>query len=478
MSCRDDGPSSSAITFPLEDGSESKSFEDVCAIAAIESRPVVLLNNSQVHLKSGICLRKQESLVLRSELTGCKHPCESNRNDLRDKDLGKPTISGNLHTLFTLNNSSSLTIEGISLFHTRVIQEEGEDHRNVGAAINVRNKASLTLRNVMVSSLAGFCCWVVKNSVIHLERCTLTAPLRSALVCFGRPKCDLSHCTIRRAGVHAVCARGECHVRLRHCNLIESTVRAVYAYANASVILEHCRVSGTMRKDKAAIEMSSDDSSTLSATASTNGGSSSTLTIRHCRIFDNSGAGIRISGPIDLSCDDDTNVVECNAGGNIDQRSQLEEDVGSNNVVLRDKSGSSFRQGDWWCSTCIPRNIIVGNRSKCSQCDSEKKSSAMLSEEEIIQLNSGVDIRFGNTEDATNSATAATWWFDGGDDKGWIEYDLSSSEILEKCFSGTNPTSRENRVVLCNGKYEVDMRSMIQINTASEFPRYVRRRAG
>jgi hypothetical protein len=218
------------ILFPGTDESSSESsFEDAWMAAAETGRPLHLMQDLQ--LQDTIVLRKRQQLTIYAATT---EPI---------------TISGSLHSLFLLNGHSRLILENIHLHHTL----ESDDHRKVGAAVNLRYKASLSISNSRIKSRSGFCCWAVQKATIELVRCDLLAPIRSPVVCFGQATCRLTHCTISNAGVHAVCARGACHIYLDHCTISKSVARAVYAYANASVTLTHCSISGTIRPDKAAI---------------------------------------------------------------------------------------------------------------------------------------------------------------------------------------------------------------------------------
>lgn len=77
------------------------------------------------------------------------------------------------------------------------------------------------------------------------------------------------------------------------------------------------------------------------------------------------------------------------------------------------------------------------------------------------------------------------WEFDSDGDKGWILYDDMSSQLLEEAYcliiaqdnNGSElPSEVPNWVYLQGGKYQVNLLSMVQINTETQFPRFVRRR--
>jgi hypothetical protein len=76
--------------------------------------------------------------------------------------------------------------------------------------------------------------------------------------------------------------------------------------------------------------------------------------------------------------------------------------------------------------------------------------------------------------------------FIGDDFEGWLAYDEESCDILEDTFQKfSNPDETMNRkeaidplVLLQGGKYQVNVRSMEQINVQTQFPRLVQRRSG
>jgi hypothetical protein len=426
--------SQSPVVFP----GENESFEDACMAAAETGRALHLTQD--VTLQDVIRLRKRQQLTIRGE------------NDV--------VISGSVHSLFLLNSRSQLILENVHLSHTL----ESDDHRQVGSAVNLRNKSSLQMTKGSIVSRAGFCCWAVQKSSVRLVQCDLQAPTRSAVVCFGQPTCRLEACTISNAGVHAICARGNCRIDLHHCTISNSAARAVYAYANASVTLTNCHISGTIRSDKAAIEVSAA------------GGGSASLTVHDCHIIDNVGAGIRIRGPVaDTSLGG--NTLERNAGGNIDYRHLVEDEEDNSGRLRRDAAGSSFRRGDWWCPKCQTNQVVVGTYDECPRCGSEKKLGRLLTVPEINQCNQGVV--FGSPETQEENQIVATWWFDGDDEKGWLPYDKESNEQLEETYQSfcEGASQKTPLVLLCGGKHQVNIQTMEQINVESQFPRLVRRRA-
>lgn len=442
------------LDFPND---EFATLEELCQAAVATDRTVRLKENATLH--SVIRLRQKQHL----RIIGAY-------NELSSLTM----ISGSVHSLFLLNNSSRLTLRNINLDHTI----DPKDHKDVGAAVNLRYKGQLELNHGRITSVSGFCIWAVQKSSVKVSKCHLEAPARSALVCFGQPKCHLKDCKIIKAGVHAVCARGACDITLLNCRIENSTVRAIYAYAKAKMTLEECVVTGTLRADKAAIEVAA------SASESEPSGASSSITMKHCRVVDNIGMGVCLRGLVPHVLED--NGIERNGGGNLvlleeeDDNENMDSDGNTNNASglrRRDASGSSFRKGDWWCPKCIPKTPVIGRLDQCPTCQSEKGKPLTI--QEITLLNQGTATVIENSKDNSSNIV---WWFDGGDDKRWVQYDVESCRLLERAFQENNgPSSRQQgapivKLRLGRANYQVNVQTMEQTNVESQFLRLVRRR--
>ena len=268
-----------------------------------------------------------------------------------------------------------------------------------------------------------------------------------------------------------------------------------------------------------------------------------------CYVTDNAGVGVRICGGVRHnlpSKHDNHNHFARNLGGNeVDfrltsmraetnvkingensaeydekQYSQLHSKTivanQSNNnrtQFQRDSSGSSFRKGDWWCQTCVPKIVVQGSKDSCPRCSSSKSRGIILPSEEILKLNrSGIwasyDLAKTTTKSSTNKSVlnkirikktegqhevilnpaiiSPTWWFDG-DDAGWLPYDYKSNQKLESVFQSlrrekecsarsSGQAQTKNIVLLSEGRYSVNVETMEQINTTSQFLRLVQRR--
>ena len=469
-----------------DESSSSITFLEACQLAAESHRPLHL-SQDITNVSEMIILRKRQRLsIVGVSPTRIKIACK-------------------LHSLFLLNNQSELELQSLQLNH---LESDGDDCRNVGAAVNLRYKSKARLVDCIVTSQSGFCCWAVQKASMSLRDCHLEAPLRSAVVCFGQAKFLGDSCTVANVGVHGVCARGECTIKLVDSSIVDAAVRGLYAYANASVCLEGCTVRGTVRPDMAAIEVLS--VATPKVKMSTNSKpnkrkavvpeKASSLTMTGCHVIDNAGVGVRIRGGVrhNLHPDNTSNHFARNLGGNEvdfraatdeDQKSNGEQEDGSNpkspsnEHFQRDAAGSSFRKGDWWCPKCLPKDIVHGSKDSCPRCSSNKDDGTLLSSEEVIHLNRG-----GGSSEAIARITP-TWWFDG-DDAGWLPYDIESNEKLESAFQalcpldeqstgyseGADATKNNQIVLLSNGRYRVNLETMEQINTDSHFLRLVQRR--
>ena len=482
-----------------DDESSQMTFVQTCLLAAESHRPLHL-SQDITDLSETIVLRKRQHL----SIVGCISSSSSQK---------RTQIAGKLHSLFLLNNHSQLELFGLELIHQ---ENDGDDCRNVGAAVNIRYKSRARLEQCSVISHSGFCCWAVQKAGIVLEGCYLEAPLRSAVVCFGQAKFEGRSSTVSNVGVHGVCARGECSILLVDFEIVNAAVRGLYAYANASVSMEGCTVTGTVRRDMAAIEVLSSEMSGVETGINPkqlNGKThkkkkpavvaapkASSLCMTSCKVIDNSGVGVRIRGGVrhNLHSNDTSNHFARNSGGDqVDFCSASQEDqkskgsegkkkntngnISSEHHFQRDASGSSFRRGDWWCRICVPKCIVHGSKKSCPRCSSGKGDGELLTSEEVIKLNRG--------DESIKAAGAQRWWFDG-DDSGWLPYDDESNEKLESAFQSLryrSPKEGEekehdqrqasgNVVFLSKGRYRVNLETMEQVNTDSHFLRLVQRR--
>lgn len=421
-------------------------FQEACDEAVRLGLPLCITED--IELPETIKLGQQQQLLIRGSRKG-------------DGDR-KVKLSGKLHSLFLLNNRSQLILEHLDLHHT----VETHDHKKVGAAVNLRSKSRLKADQCSFTSSSGFCVWAVQKCQVELSICYFVARARSSIVCFGQASCRLTACRLEDAGVHAVCARGVCHIRLQECTIVNSAARAIYAYAGATLDVKKCKISGTMHPAKAAIEVAS--------SIGTKGGGDkliSTIRIVQTKISENKGAGIRLRGDVHFEESEMDDMFCDNVGADVEVvREEDEPRSASDMVPKRDDAGSSFRMGDWLCTAC--RNLNTMNMANCQQCNADHPTHAkLLSNNEIVLLNRGIDA-FQAKE------LRIIWEFDGDDEKGWVAYDEESSLRLEESYQEllSGETKSASTVLLAKGRYMVDINTMQQINTKTQFLRLVRRR--
>lgn len=485
------------VEFP---SNECPTFLDAVRLA-IELKIPLLLRSSHVTINSVLRLGSRQHLHI------------IGRHDEGSETTTTTTIiQGKVHSLFLLNNASRLTLDHVTLLHTL----DPDDHRDVGAAINLRSKSQAEVRYSSIVSVAGFCVWTVQKTHIRMVDCTIYAMARSAIVCFGQSLCTLQQVTIHKAGVHALCARGACKIHLEECILRNNNVRAIYAYAQAQVELISCHIYQSQRPDKAAIEVVAANSSSSTSTSKL---IVSSLTMRMCHVNDNAGIGVYLRGPVSYELQD--NDISNNQGGNLvvhilEDSNDVEGDDGTSQTTTinrtttatttatttkesttiisyrRDETDSSFRKGDWWCPRCShPKRVVMGRLTHCPTCGADKvMGGILLTQQQILQCNQqGLSSIIGRptsvntsrtTEVGAPSSTAtaiaiASWWFDGGDEKGWLRYDDSSALCLERAYQQQQTRDDPLLVVVAGGRYQVNVQTMEQLNVETQMLRFVKR---
>ena len=493
----------------------SKRFVEACYLAAETGRPLYVVRDKSNSSSNGILLnetvtlRKRQRLVLVgiSHDEDALHSHADHRHHQHQQHQQHPkamiTITGNLHSLFVLNNHAELHLKHIDLQHTTETNTTDantiSDGRTtntannkftptrVGAALQLRYKATVQAYDCRITSHCGFGVWAVHKSTVQLTHCEVVAPLRSAVVCFGsgnfydnlhnnkqnnnqgnnrqchdsnqhealhsRPlTVTLHHCIISNAGVHAVCARGASHVSVNHCRLQASAGRALYAYAQATVSLLDTCICRTLRHDQAAVEVSArsgdqknEKKASSSSTTTTTTTTTASITIQGGQIVDNAGAGLLLRGTVHCTIDD-TAVIERNAGGNIVRTASLQDDfvtkklsdASTGNMALLPKRGnhtgpSSFRPGDWWCPHCPRHAVVISGQGQCPKCQATFRQDYCLTIKEIQRLNRGQGGESIESPTNDNQNGNYQWYFDG-DDRGWLAYDNESNQLLEDAF--------------------------------------------
>ena len=146
-------------TYTHDDKNGPSDLHQACRLAVETERPLHL-TASFLRLEETVVLRKQEALTIVGDY-------DSMTTTTTTTTSVNVTIQGDLHSLFVLNNFSKLTLRHIELKHTlepRATSKNGCDHRQVGAAVNLRKKSSLDMQDGSLHSTCGFCLWIVQKS--------------------------------------------------------------------------------------------------------------------------------------------------------------------------------------------------------------------------------------------------------------------------------------------------------------------------
>ncbi|KAJ1630513.1 hypothetical protein T492DRAFT_1002903 [Pavlovales sp. CCMP2436] len=254
-----------ALQSPAPDDGEilQQEFEQLAA-DAIASGQTLELGGMRVQLHEPFKLTSTESLCVRG---------------------GR--IVGDGHALFTVGGSRSglLELNDCTLSHKPSAARS--EKCSLGAAILVRGKGRLALRNCHLSSEAGFALWLVQKASASAVGCVFPGSGRSTICAFENAQLELEACTLSDAKPHAVCARGDTRITLRRCTLEGSELRAIYCYHSSALDMSDCSVSRTRSPDSAAIQMDAlrpQDQARVS--------------LRNTRFNDNAGGDLSIAGNV------------------------------------------------------------------------------------------------------------------------------------------------------------------------------------
>lgn len=197
------------------------------------------------------------------------------------------TIVGDGHALFIVGGSRSglLELDRCELEHRH--SPAREEKRARGAAILVRGKGRLALRNCTVSSEAGFALWLVQKARALAAQSTFPRSGRSTICAFENARVELRGCTISDAQPHAVCARGDTRVTLHGCAILRAELRAIYCYHSSSLEVVDGLIAGTRSADAAAVQIDAlraDDRASVA--------------LRNTRFCDNAGGDLSVAGDV------------------------------------------------------------------------------------------------------------------------------------------------------------------------------------
>lgn len=223
------------------------------------------------------------------------------------------TLVGSGHCLFQVQGRAKLQLRHVVLQHvctplpagTRTEKVSGtgvvtvrtvsaDDVSTVGAAIFLLNKASCSLESCSVSSSHGMGVWSVQRAKCELHRCHIGPVARSGVALFGQSRVTVADSSISSCGIHGVCARGTATLVLTGCTIEACERRGAYGYQRASLTMERCSVRRIADPTRAALEA-----------AGCREGDAVTLSLRRCKVRENSGAGIRVRGAVKVIADEE-----------------------------------------------------------------------------------------------------------------------------------------------------------------------------
>lgn len=229
----------------------------------------------------------------------------------RTLHLGRRSVD--LHSPFRLGSNSKLHIEGGSIHgdgHS-LFQVEGTrqglleltavqlkhrsstartEKRSQGAAIFVRGKGRVALRDCEVSSDSGFGLWLVQKSDAAVHDCTFHGGERSSLVAFERSSVQVVACKFVDSTPHAICARGDAAVAVRDSTITGAALRAIYGYHSARLEVCSCRITGTRSVEAAAIQVDA-----------LRPGDAASLSLMSTTFDNNAGGDLSVSGNVERS---------------------------------------------------------------------------------------------------------------------------------------------------------------------------------
>jgi hypothetical protein len=227
---------------------------------------------------------------------GCTLDLEGRRVELHEpfqltaSDVLRVTggsIVGDGHALFHVGGSRSGLLEIVDCELAHRHSSLREEKRARGAAILVRGKGRLELRNCTISSQAGFGLWLVQKGRALVTQSTFTGSGRSTICAFENARIELQGCTILDAQPHAVCARGDTRVTLHGCTILRAEVRAIYCYHSSALEVVDTLISGTRLVEAAAVQIDALRAEDCAA-----------VTLRNTRFCDNAGGDLSVAGNV------------------------------------------------------------------------------------------------------------------------------------------------------------------------------------
>ena len=256
------------------------------SVVPLLQSPAAVLSGPQFQRLLGASLRSGRPLELKGRTVDLGTlELKVDTNGAQQVIQGPGLIRGSGHSLIQVGgNRNSLMVTATRLHHAACA--ERSEKAKTGAALWIRGKAKLVLRDCEVTSEAGYGAWLVQRGAIDAAGCHFYDCGRSGVVLFGQSRAVLGRGTvISRPVLHGICARGETVVEALGVAIEGCGLRGVYAYHSAVIMLQGCTVARTEAADCSAIQVEA-----------LRPGDCASLGVRDCILVDNRGLGLSVAG--------------------------------------------------------------------------------------------------------------------------------------------------------------------------------------
>ena len=300
-------------------------------------------------------------------------------------------------------------------------------HYDAGACVFVENNSVVDIEFCTLFSQHGYSLWVVHEASVVVRDCTLSSTKKSAAVVFGDSFLQMDRTVVSEAGQHGVCLRGRVRLCMNDCTLRNCTSRALYGYQHVDIILRRCIVTQTRNR-------TGDSTGAVEVRCDAGARNKLKLELIECKIFDNAGVGLRVSGRVALCVDEDSR--RDNADGELLDFS--DEGAGSGG---EGESGSGSGSGSGSEGGGDPINIHWEYHAD------DSKSTG------------------------TNSTQPLPTWH---------RYNSDDSKAIEVAFGFLRPRNKKVKgalqlILLCCGKYSINVQTLEQTNVTTLHSRAIRR---
>ena len=298
-------------------------------------------------------------------------------------------------------------------------------HYDAGACVFVENNCVVNIEFCTLFSQHGYSLWVVHEASVMVHDCTLSSTKKSAAVVFGDSYLQMDRTVVSEAGQHGVCLRGRARLCMNDCTLRKCTSRALYGYQHVDIILRRCIVTQTRNR-------AGDATGAVEVRCDAGAPNKLKLELVECKIFDNAGVGLRVSGRVALDVDEDSR--RDNADGEL--------------LDLSDEWAGSGGEG--------------GSGS----------GSGSGSEEGGDPINIHWEYHADDSKSTGKNSIQPL--------PTWHRYNSDDSKAIEVAFGFWRPRNKKVKgalqlILLCCGKYSINVQTLEQTNVATLHSRAIRR---